>query len=150
MITSWAYEKATAIKGIELIDNRALDILCYDPRYTFVEKLQTIATKFRKEMETGHVQTNYMRQYYDVYSLLNRQETLDFIGSAGYYQHKKRRFPAADFAIPIRENEAFLLNDAEIKERLKKRYEQSKPLYYTGQPPFESILKRIQTYIDKL
>ena len=73
-----------------LIDNRAVDILCYDPRYTFVEKLQTIATKFRKEMETGDMQTNYMRQYYDVYSLLNRQETLDFIGSDEYYQHKER------------------------------------------------------------
>lgn len=150
MITSWAYEKARAIKGVELIDNRAVDILCYDPRYTFVEKLQTIATKFRKEMKTGDVQTNYMRQYYDVYSLLSRQETLDFIGGDEYYQHKERRFPAADFAIPIRENEAFLLNDAKVKDRLQKRYEQSKALYYTGQPPFEDILERIQTHIDKL
>ncbi len=150
MITSWAYEKAIAIKEIDLIDNRAVDILCYDPRYTFVEKLQTLATKFRKEMETGDVQTDYMRQYYDVYSLLNRQEILDFIGSDEYYQHKEKRFPAVDFAIPIRENEAFLLNDAEVKGRLQKRYEQSKALYYKGQPPFEDILKRIQTHIDKL
>lgn len=150
MITSWAYEKAIAIKEIDLIDNRAVDILCYDPRYTFVEKLQTLATKFRKEMETGDVQTDYMRQYYDVYSLLNRQKILDFIGSDEYYQHKEKRFPAVDFAIPIRENEAFLLNDAEVKGRLQKRYEQSKALYYKGQPPFEDILKRIQTHIDKL
>jgi hypothetical protein len=150
MITSWAYEKAIAIKEIDLIDNRAVDILCYEPRYTFVEKLQTLATKFRKEMETGDVQTDYMRQYYDVYSLLNRQEILDFIGSDEYYQHKEKRFPAVDFAIPIRENEAFLLNDAEVKGRLQKRYEQSKALYYKGQPPFEDILKRIQTHIDKL
>lgn len=150
MITSWAYEKATAIKEIKLIDNRAVDILCYDPRYTFVEKLQTLATKFRKEMETEDVQTDYMRQYYDVYALLNRQEILDFIGSDEYYQHKEKRFPAVDFAIPIRENEAFLLNDAEVKGRLQKRYEQSKALYYKGQPPFEDILKRIQTHIDKL
>ena len=150
IITSWAYEKATSINGLKFIDNRAVDILCYDSRYTFVEKLQTIATKFRKEMETGNVQTNYMRQYYDVYSLLNRQEILDFIGSDEYYQHKERRFPAADFVIPIRENEAFLLNDAEVKGRLQKRYVQSKALYYTGQPPFEDILKRIHTYSDKL
>lgn len=109
-----------------------------------------LAAEISKEMETGNVQTNYMRQYYDVYSLLNRQEILDFIGSDEYYQHKERRFPAADFVIPIRENEAFLLNDAEVKGRLQKRYVQSKALYYTGQPPFEDILKRIQTYIDKL
>jgi predicted nucleotidyltransferase component of viral defense system len=149
-ITSWAYEKAPAIKGIELIDNRAVDILCYDPRYTFVEKVQTIATKFRKEMETGDMQTNYMRQYYDVYSLLSRQEILDFIGTEEYLQHKERRFPATDFAIPVRENEAFLLNDAEVRNRLQKRYEQSKTLYYKGQPPFEDILSRIKLHIGKL
>jgi hypothetical protein len=149
-ITSWAYEKATAIKGIELIDNRAVDILCYDPRYTFVEKVQTIATKFRKEMETGDVQTNYMRQYYDVYSLLSCQEILDFIGTEEYLQHKERRFPATDFAIPVRENEAFLLNDAEVRNRLQKRYEQSKTLYYKGQPPLEDILSRIKLHIGKL
>jgi len=96
------------------------------------------------------LQTNYTRQYYDVYSLLNRQETLDFIGSDEYYQHKERRFPAADFAIPIRENEAFLLKDVEVRNRLQKRYEQSKMLYYAGQPPSEDILTRIQTHIDKL
>lgn len=149
-ITSWAYEKAKSVQGIELIDNRATGILCYDPRYTFVEKLQTIATKFRKEMETGDVQTNYMRQYYDVYSLLNYQSVLEFIGSDEYYQHKEKRFPAADFAIPIRENEAFLLNDTGIRDRLQKRYEQSKALYYKGQPPFDDILARIKLHIGKL
>ncbi len=57
-ISSWAYERAKNTPGIEIIDNRAIDILCYDHRYTFVEKLQTIATKFRKEMETDEVVTN--------------------------------------------------------------------------------------------
>jgi hypothetical protein len=53
-ISSWAYERARQA-NLELIDNRAVDILCYDHRYTFVEKLQTIASKFRKEMTTGEV-----------------------------------------------------------------------------------------------
>jgi hypothetical protein len=48
-ISSWAYERAVATTGIEIIDNRAIDIACYHPGYTFVEKLQTIATKFRQE-----------------------------------------------------------------------------------------------------
>lgn len=74
-ISSWAYERA-AKSGIEIIDNRARGIKCYDPCYTFVEKLQTIATKYRKERETqtkereeGKELTempNLMRQYYDV------------------------------------------------------------------------------------
>ena len=46
-ISSWAYDRALTIPGVEIIDNRAVDIACYHPGYTFVEKLQTIATKFR-------------------------------------------------------------------------------------------------------
>ncbi len=149
-ITCWAYEKAKANPAIELIDNRAADMLCYDHRYTFVEKLQTIATKFRKEMETGDVSTNYMRQYYDVYSLLADKAVLEFIGTKEYFEHKEKRFPGPDLERPIKENEAFLLNDPEIRDKLKKRYEASKALYYKGQPPFEDMLKRIGEFVDKL
>jgi hypothetical protein len=149
-ITSCAYEKAKTNPAIELIDNRAVDILCYDHRYTFVEKLQTIATKFRKEMETGEVATNYMRQYYDVYSLLGDEAVQAFIGKKEYFEHKEKRFPGPDLEKPIKENEAFLLNDPEIRDRLKKRYEARKSLYYKGQPPFEEVMKRIGEFVDKL
>jgi hypothetical protein len=47
-ISSWAYDRATTIPGLDIIENRAIDIAYYHPGYTFVEKLQTIATKFRK------------------------------------------------------------------------------------------------------
>lgn len=149
-ITSWAYEKARDNPDLDLIDNRATDIRCYDPRYTFVEKLQTIATKFRKEMETGQVATNYMRQYYDVYSLLADPGVQAFISTDEYYRHKEKRFPADDFAIPMNQNEAFLLNDPTVRERLIKRYEATRALYYYGQPPFKEILTRIQQYLDRL
>lgn len=99
-ISSWAYERAKNTSGIEILDNRAIDILCYDHRYTFVEKLQTIATKFRKELETGQVATNYMRQYYDVYSFLGGKAVQEFIGTTEYLKHKEKRFPGDDFAIP--------------------------------------------------
>jgi len=149
-ISSWAYERAKKTKDIDIIDNRAIDILCYDHRYTFVEKLQAITTKFRKEMETGQVVTNYMRQYYDVYSLLGDEAIQKFIGTAAYKEHKEKRFPKDDLAIPVNMNEAFLLNDPVVRERLQKRYEVTKALYYNGQPPFEEVLKRIRRFIDKL
>lgn len=149
-ISSWAYERAKDIEEIELIDNRAADILCYDHRYTFVEKLQTIATKFRKEMETGEVATNYMRQYYDVYSLLGNEEVQQFIGTDAYLAHKEKRFPKDDFAIPVNENEAFLLNDPAVREKLKKRYEGTKALYYKGQPLFDDVMNRIREFLDQL
>ena len=149
-ISSWAFDKTKEFKDIEFVDNRAVDILCYDHRYTFVEKLQTIASKFRKEMTTDVVATNYMRQYYDVYSLLADKGVQDFIGTKEYLQHKQRRFSTEDFEIPINKNEAFLLTDRSIRERLQKRYETAKALYYKGQPPFGEVMKRIAEFIDKL
>ncbi|GAC1421749.1 MAG: hypothetical protein NVS1B13_20100 [Flavisolibacter sp.] len=150
MISSWAYEKAKDNPNIDIMDNRAKDILCYDYRYTFVEKLQTIASKFRKEMNSGDVATNYMRQYYDVYSLLGNKEVQDFIGTEEYIQHKKKRFSAEDFALPIIENEAFQLNNTELRSKFQDRYEASKTLYYKGQTPFNDILVRIGEYVGKL
>ena len=41
-ISSWAYDSAA--NKIEVIDNRAVDVACYLPGYTFVEKLQTVLT----------------------------------------------------------------------------------------------------------
>jgi len=48
-ISSWAYDEAFQHKELDIIDNRAFDVVCYNPEYSFVEKLQTIATKYRKE-----------------------------------------------------------------------------------------------------
>lgn len=149
MVSSWAYDRA-ATQGIEIIDNCAKDIPCYDPGYTFVEKLQTIATKFRREMETGNTGVNFMRQYYDVYSLLSREDVLAFIGTPEYLAHKKERFPNPDLAIPVNQNEAFLLTDPLVRASFKKRYADTAALYYSKQPDFEVLLSRIHQYIDKL
>jgi len=109
-ISSWAFDRAIQNKSVDIIDNRAVEISCYRPGYTFVEKLQTIATKFRNEQEGTSVGSNFMRQYYDVYCLLGHKQVQDFIGTREYQSHKEARFPNADFAIPISHNEAFLLN----------------------------------------
>ncbi len=149
-ISSWAYDKAIQTAGIDLIDNRAKDIPCYHQGYTFVEKLQTIATKYRKEQNGDSGKPNFMRQYYDIYSLLSDPEVLKFIGSKAYHDHKKKRFPTADYKIPIMENEAFLLSDPVIKADFIKRYQETAALYYKGQPPFEVLLERIAQYCSRL
>lgn len=149
-ISSWAYDKASTNTSIQIIDNRATDIPCYHPGYTFVEKLQTIATKFRKEQETGQPNLNFMRQYYDVYCLLNEKIVQDFIGTEEYQAHKKARFPKADLDIPISENEAFILSDPNTRAAYTQRYKMSAALYYKGQPPFDDILKRLQSFLTAL
>ena len=148
-ISSWAYDKA-AEQGVDTIDNRAKEIVCYHPGYTFVEKLQTIATKFRQEISTGDERQNLMRQYYDIYSLLAYKPVQDFIGTDEYNEHKINRFPKVDYDIPIAENEAFLLNDLELRESFKKRYEKTAALYYNGQPNFDDILSQIANWVKKL
>jgi hypothetical protein len=149
-ISSWAYDKAARNSRVDLIDNRAVDIKCYDHCYTFVEKLQTIATKFRKEQESGTESQNFMRQYYDVYSLLADPQVQEFLGTDAYLQHKQKRFPAADFAIPVNKNQAFLLDDEVVCARFKERYQSTGALYYKGQPEFEKVMQRIGEYIDSM
>lgn len=149
-ISSWAYEKASKISEINIIDNRAKEIICYDQGYTFVEKLQTIATKFRKEQSGDSERPNFMRQYYDIYSLLDDPYVQSFIGTDAYHAHKKKRFPKADYEIPVNNNDAFLLADKDIRADFTKRYNSTAALYYKGQPPFDDLLKRIGEYIDRL
>ncbi|HCU44284.1 MAG TPA: hypothetical protein DF610_04725 [Sphingobacterium sp.] len=148
-ISSWAFDKALEA-SIDLIDNRALQIPCYDMRYTFVEKLQTIASKFRNMQSSGDNQVNFMRQYYDVYQLLNQQEVIDFIGTPEYLAHKQRRFPSVDFGIPLSQNQAFLLEDTKVKQQLGQLYINSSALYYNGQVDLQSILDLFKIYLKDL
>ncbi|MEO7927304.1 MAG: nucleotidyl transferase AbiEii/AbiGii toxin family protein [Saprospiraceae bacterium] len=148
-ISSWAYDRAIPSE-IEIKDNRAKDVRCYDPRYTFVEKLQTIATKFRREQETRDEDQNFMRQYYDAAQLLKEDKIIEFIGTDEYQKHKQKRFSKLDLAIPISQNEAYLLNDPALRKRFKDRYQNTRNLYYRGQPDFEEVLASIHKYIDGL
>ncbi|MBP4141984.1 nucleotidyl transferase AbiEii/AbiGii toxin family protein [Flavobacterium sp. P4023] len=148
-ISSWAYDKAVQQK-VDVIDNRAIEIICYHPGYTFVEKLQTIATKFRQEQQSGEERQNLMRQYYDVFSLLKNEKVQGFIGTDEYKAHKIERFPKVDYNLPIVENEAFLLTDEELRNRFRSRYEKTAALYYNGQPNFDEMLAEISKWVGKL
>ena len=150
-ISSWAYDKAKESKE-NIVDNSAIDIKCYHPGFTFVEKLQTIATKFRQEESEvdNSKSVNFMRQYYDIYCLLESPEILAFIGTNEYFEHKKRRFPKEDFEIPIQENQAFILASPELRADFAARYKTTASLYYQRQPDFDELIKRIAIHIEKL
>lgn len=148
-ISSWAYDKAIQ-QGVDIVDNRAIAISCYHIGYTFVEKLQTIATKFRLEQEDKIERQNLMRQYYDVYCLLQDNTVQAFIGSEEYQKHKAIRFPSKDFDISIANNEAFLLKNPKTRERFIERYKKTAKLYYKGQPDFNEVLNEIGRWVVKL
>ncbi|MET4516401.1 nucleotidyl transferase AbiEii/AbiGii toxin family protein [Bradyrhizobium sp. I1.7.5] len=141
LISSWAYDYAVK-QGVAVIDNRAKDVPCYDPGYTFVEKLQTISTKFRKQQADGSDPAEFMRHYYDVYALLKRPEVQKFIGTEAYKTHKLERFRQGDNQ-NIAESQAFLLSDPETRALYAKGYTDSSALYYASKPSFEVILKAI-------
>jgi hypothetical protein len=147
-ISSWAYDHAVS-KTIDIIDNRAKVVPCYDPRYTFVEKLQTISTKFRKQKETGESPIDFMRHYYDVYCLLQRQEVQAFIGTQEYKAHKEKRFPKADNQ-DIAANQAFILSDPATRKLYEDAYKTTSALYYKGKPTFDQVLSKIGTRLDWL
>jgi hypothetical protein len=139
-ITSWAYERA--IGTVDIIDNRALGVVCYHPGYTLVEKLQTVSTKFRNQQETGKFPINFLRHYYDIYCLLQHADVQQFIGTEEYENHKKKRFRQGDNTA-IAENEAFFLRKPETRALYREQFVLSRALYYQSQPDFDEIIKLI-------
>jgi hypothetical protein len=146
-ISSWAYDYAAT--KVDIIDNRAKGVACYDSGYTFVEKLQTVSTKFRKQQETKEFPGDIMRHYYDVYSLLQRPEVQAFIGTDDYKIHKAIRFRQGDNP-DITKNEAFILSNPETRAAYQKAYDATSALYYSGKPTFEQILKEIAAWANRL
>jgi hypothetical protein len=146
-ISSWVYDHA--VGKVEIIDNRAKGVACYDLRYTFVEKLQTISTKFRKQQEAEDSPIDLMRHYYDVYCLLKSKEVQAFIGTDKYKAHKENRFPRADNR-NIATNQAFILSDSATRKLYDDAYNATSALYFKGKPTFGEILAEIKKVINRL
>ncbi len=144
-ISSWAWDTARA-RGAEVVDNRAVGVPCYAPTHTFVEKLQTISTKYRGLSKTQTFPANFLRHYYDVYCLLDLEEVQAFMKEPAYQERKAQRFRTGDERV-IAKNPAFLLEDADERRRFATEYRKTQALYYQGQPNFEVVLARIHQYI---
>lgn len=147
-ISSWSYDFAIQhVKDID--DNRAKNVLCYLPEYTFVEKLQAISTKYRQFKEGKGFPKNFLRHYYDLYCLLDYQPVLDFIKTDRYQARKEERFPKSDNLI-IEQNPAFLLSDKGDRTLFESEYRKVSSLYYKGQPSFDALLHRIEAHLKIL
>jgi hypothetical protein len=147
-MSSWALDVALA-HGVSVRDNRAASVPCYVPTYTFVEKLQTISTKYRHLQESRKFSANFLRHYYDVYCLLGVDEVQQFLKTKEYRDRKVQRFRVGDEPV-IAKNPAFLLDDPEERQRFAKEYRKTEALYYQGQPGFDEILARIRDHIHEM
>ena len=65
----------------DIIDNRAKGVACYDPGYTFVEKLQTVSTKFRHQQ----AKQEYSDRFHA--TLLRCLRPAETARSAGIHRH---------------------------------------------------------------
>ena len=146
-IISLAMEKAQSL-NLPIIDNR-VTACCYVPEYTFVEKLQTISTKYRLQQENRIMPVIFLRHYYDIYKLLENERVLDFIGSNEYIAHKTKRFRARDEK-NLSKNLAFTIPDQTTRELYAKEFRDKSAMYFGKQPEFNDILKRIFKYINQL
>lgn len=147
-ISSWAYDAAVSA-GVQVHDNRAVNVPCYLSTYTFVEKLQTVSTKYRLQKAEEAFPANFMRHYYDIYCLLSLPEVQAFIGTPPYEARKQQRFRSGDELLAAK-NPAFLLENLEERARFEREYRKALPLYYMGQPHLDEILARIRQYIEKM
>ena len=147
-ISSWALDAALHA-NMPVIDNRAVGVACYSPAYTFVEKLQTVSTKFRLQQEATHFPKNFLRHYYDLYCLLESPEVQAFIGTHAYHARKVERFRSGD-NLDIASNEAFLLSNPAVRTLYTTKYRETAALYYAGQVPFPAILERIAQQLNRL
>jgi predicted nucleotidyltransferase component of viral defense system len=145
-ISSWAWGTAND-SDIKIIDNRAKEVRCYAATHTFVEKLQTISTKYRRLGESEIFPTNFLRHYYDVYCLLSMEEVQDFIRNPAYQERKIQRFRSDD-EIVIAQNPAFVLERENERQLFEKEFRKTKALYYQGQPDFQDILEKIHDSIE--
>ena len=145
-ISSWALDFAIS-RGLQVFDNRAVDVHCYAPTHTFVEKLQTISTKYRRLAETEEFPANFLRHYYDVYCLLDLQEVQEFIKTPAYQEWKQQRFRSGDELV-IAQNPAFTLSDPDQQDLFAQEYRKSASLYYQGQPDFAQLLARIGEHLN--
>ena len=146
-ISSWIVRFAEARK-LQYTDNRAVGVPCYNPEYTFVEKVQAVVRKYGQFKATGKLPSNFLRHYYDIHQLLDVEAVQRFIGTAEYSEHKKKRFKSLDQNVAA--SGAFTIEEKDVRRRFEEEYSKTAPLYYRGQIPLDSILARIQQDLARL
>ncbi|HBW21893.1 MAG TPA: hypothetical protein DEF68_00770 [Elusimicrobia bacterium] len=146
--SSWALDKALSA-GLEVADNRAAGIKCFNPEYTFVDKLQTICRRFRQWRDRNDQQKDrprqFSRHYYDLYMLLAVDRVKKFIGTPDYEKYKKEKLKGAD-AREFASRAAFTLPDAGAYGLFEKEFKALNSLLLSPGPSFKEVIERIRAY----
>lgn len=145
IISSWAYDFAIQNSDKEKwTDNRAVDIKCFEPGYTLIEKIEAVCRKHSQYLNTGKIEANFLRHYYDIYCLIADADVKRFIGSNDYIEYKND-FVGRKYNTDISTNEALMLNDNKTFSDFEKAYLEKKALYYGGFISFQKIIQAIRS-----
>ncbi len=145
---SWALDRAQeANRGV--IDNRAVGVKCFNPEYTFVDKLQTVCRRFRQHRDRNDAQKDrprdFLRHYYDLYMLLGVARVTAFIGTDDYEAYKKQKLKTTD-AKEFKSREAFLLKDANRFALFEDEFEVTSFMLTPPRPSFTAVVERIREH----
>ncbi len=150
--TSWAWEKA-ALVGLEIHDNRALAIPCFNPEYTFVDKLQTICRRYRQYVERRDPDRDrprqFLRHYYDLYKLLQLPRVRDFIGTSAYAAYVQEKIKNRDrelFTTGI----PFGIPDDAVLGEFEEEFKALSGLFFGAMPRFTDMIQEIRPYVRDL
>lgn len=146
-VTSWALERALQA-NVAVVDNRATGVKCFNPEYTFVDKLQTICRRFRQHRdrnEPGDRPRRFLRHYYDLYKLLELGRVESFIGTPAYLAYRREKIRGAD-ALEFESRSAFRIRDTETYRLFEQEFDSIKTLLLSKGPTFKEVVDRIRAH----
>jgi len=146
--TSWALDRALQVKKGDVIDNRATDVKCFNPEYTFVDKLQTICKRFRQHRDRNEERDRprqFLRHYYDLYKLLEVERVRKFIGTPKYKAYREEKLRGED-AKEFASRSAFTFPDEKIYRLFEKEFESLNSLLLSSGPTFKQVVARIREH----
>jgi hypothetical protein len=146
-VTSWALEGAIQAK-VDVVENRAKGVKCFNPEYTFVDKLQTICKRFRQHRDRNQERDRprqFLRHYYDLFKLLELERVRMFIGSSKYQTYKQEKLRGQD-AKEFNSRIPFTFPDIKIYHHFEKEFESMNSLLLAPGPTFKEVVDRFRKH----
>lgn len=148
--SSWAFDKALEA-NLDVIDNRAPGVKCFNPEYTFVDKLQTISRRYRQHKTRGDERDRpraFLRHYYDLYMLLGMERVNAFIGTPDYDKYKVEKLKGLD-AEAFASKKPFTLVEDGAFALFEKEFASMNTLLLSKGPSFKEVAERLKEYAPK-
>lgn len=119
---------------------------CFNPEYTFVDKLQTICRRFRQHRDRNHEMFDrpreFLRHYFDLYKLLEVERVRQFIGTSDYEAYKKEKLRGAD-AQEFESRAPFTLPEGKTFRLFEEEFTVMNTLLLSPGPTFKDLIERL-------